>query len=539
MIAIGCAITRDDVYESCALPGIELAREADTELIALRILRLRLPELQPPPEEARKLARERDDFEGVVIVHQDAEIVDPDFLPKVREAFSDPEVALVGCAGALDVRSIAWWEGSVTWASFTHRFEEYGGGEIPALTWYPEKVPVYAETGEVDAIDGFVIGFSPWAVENLRFDESIGGALHGYDFDICMQARSAGKKVVTSDLHVVHHHSLVLISGIDAWIDAHIKLAEKWHEHLPVTSLDWRRRARLAEAEVSAVRLAHGSGELIWERRMEVVEDELDRIKNSLSWRVTRPLRMIARLMRGGKPKGVKVAEPQALPPRLVGANGRHQSSVGRNRRGPLALCPCARATRTWSSATSCAHCRPASPGSARPWPPMRGSPLANAANDASSEPAWISSCSVVRLCWVSDAFAAHLLYRLRTTLKRRRVPLLPAILHRFSMILSQVAIGDPVLMHPGVYLMHGQVVLDGIIEIGPGAVIGPWVTIGLRAENVLGPSLDQDVTVGTGAKIIGPLTVGAGANIGAGAIVVGDVEPGSTVVGSPARAVR
>ncbi len=145
----------------------------------------------------------------------------------------------------------------------------------------------------------------------------------------------------------------------------------------------------------------------------------------------------------------------------------------------------------------------------------------------------------VIRLCWVSDAFAAHLLYRLRTTLKRRRVPFLPAILHRLSMILSQVAIGDPVLMHPGVYLMHGQVVLDGIIEIGPGAVIGPWVTIGLRAENVLGPSLDQDVTVGTGAKIIGPVTIGAGANIGAGAIVVGDVEPGSTVVGSPARPVR
>ena len=36
---------------------------------------------------------------------------------------------------------------------------------------------------------------SPWAVRELRFDESL-GKLHGYDFDICMQARAAGKKVV-------------------------------------------------------------------------------------------------------------------------------------------------------------------------------------------------------------------------------------------------------------------------------------------------------------------------------------------------------
>ena len=150
-----------------------------------------------------------------MIVHQDAEIVDPDFLAKIREALSDPDVALVGCAGAVDVRSIAWWEGSVTWASFTHRFDEYGGGDIPALSWIPEQIPVYAETGEVDTIDGFVIAFSPWAIENLRFDETIGGVLHGYDFDICMQARAAGKKVVTADLRVIHHHSLVLISSVD------------------------------------------------------------------------------------------------------------------------------------------------------------------------------------------------------------------------------------------------------------------------------------------------------------------------------------
>ena len=64
---------------------------------------------------------DRDDLEALVLLHQDAEIVDPDFCAKVRQALADPEVAIVGCAGAIGVRSIAWWEGSVTWAGFTHR----------------------------------------------------------------------------------------------------------------------------------------------------------------------------------------------------------------------------------------------------------------------------------------------------------------------------------------------------------------------------------------------------------------------------------
>ena len=63
-------------------------------------------------------------------------------------------------------------------------------------------------------------------------------------------------------------------------------------------------------------------------------------------------------------------------------------------------------------------------------------------------------------------------------------------------------------------------------------------MTIGLRAGDVRGPTIEADVSIGTGAKLIGPVRVGAGATIGANAVVVDDVPAGATVVGVPARAV-
>jgi serine O-acetyltransferase len=145
----------------------------------------------------------------------------------------------------------------------------------------------------------------------------------------------------------------------------------------------------------------------------------------------------------------------------------------------------------------------------------------------------------IVRLAWVSDAFLAQALYRLKARLQALGVPVLPRLAHRLAMALAQVSIGDPVVVQPGVYIVHGQVVADGLVEIESGAVLFPWVTIGLRAGDVQGAVIERDVSVGTGAKVIGPVRVGAGARIGANAVVVDDVAPGVTVVGAPARPVQ
>jgi hypothetical protein len=297
MIAFGCSITAPDVYARAAEPGFRLAAEPDSEIVAnaaagslFRSYNLILD-----------MVAERQDLEALVLVHQDAEIVDRGFCAKVREALKDPDVGVVGCVGAIDVRNIAWWEGSVTWASFTHRYGEHGGGEVPSLTWLERDRPGFARTGVVDTLDGFVLALSPWAVRNLRFDEGLGSQIHGYDLDFCLQIREAGKKVVTADLKVVHHHSLELVTDTDVWINAHIKMAEKWEGRMPRIGLpnwgagadDWKQRARQAEAEAGATRLERVSTQLQAEARERQLEAQLDEVLNSTSWRLTKPLRWL------------------------------------------------------------------------------------------------------------------------------------------------------------------------------------------------------------------------------------------------------
>jgi serine O-acetyltransferase len=141
-----------------------------------------------------------------------------------------------------------------------------------------------------------------------------------------------------------------------------------------------------------------------------------------------------------------------------------------------------------------------------------------------------------VRLAVVSDAFLGQALYRLKARLQALGVPLAPRIAHRLAMMVAQVSIGDPVVVHPGLYVLHGQIVVDGLVEIHPGVTIAPFVTIGLKAGNPQGATIERDVSIGTGAKIIGPVRIGAGAVVGANAVVVDDVPPGVTVVGAPAR---
>jgi hypothetical protein len=291
MIAFGTAITKPEVFRRCAKPGIELAAEPDSVVYDLPSIGSIFQSYNAVIDKAA----ERDDLEALVLVHQDAEIVDAEFCRKVRETLEDPDVGLIGCVGAIGVRSIAWWEGSVATASFLHRYEEEGGGELPAFSWAWSDAPPYARTGEVDTLDGFLLVLSPWTVQNVRFDESL-GQLHGYDFDFCLQVRRAGRKVVTADFRAIHTHPLEPFNEPEGWVTAHVKVAEKWDGRLPgvgTAAGSWEQRARRAEAEHDAAILIEYSKALDTQARKRVIEDALSASTESISWRVTKPLRRL------------------------------------------------------------------------------------------------------------------------------------------------------------------------------------------------------------------------------------------------------
>ena len=129
-------------------------------------------------------------------------------------------------------------------------------------------------------------------------------------------------------------------------------------------------------------------------------------------------------------------------------------------------------------------------------------------------------------------------LYRVKRRLRRWHVPVLPAVCDRLAIVLWDVNIGDHTEIGPGLYLPHGNVVIDGMVRIGRHCVIAPWVTIGVNGS-VAGPTIGDNVFIGTGAKLLGRIRVGNNVRVGANAVVLDDVPDGATVVGVPARVVK
>ncbi len=291
MIAFGCSITKPDQFRRCAEPGIRRAADGDS-------VRYALPAVGSIARSYNALldrAIERADLEALVLVHQDAEIVDADLCAKVRAALRDPDVALVGCAGALDVRSIAWWEGSVTLASFINRYEDHGGGDLASFSWSREDAPPWTQTGEVETLDGFVLVLSPWAVRSVRFDESL-SRFHGYDLDYCLQVREAGRKVITADFRAIHHRQIEMLPDPEEWIEAHIAVAEKWDGRMPRVGTapgSWRQRALRAEADRDAAGALAHTKVVELEAHARELRRGIAETRGSLSWRLSAPLRRL------------------------------------------------------------------------------------------------------------------------------------------------------------------------------------------------------------------------------------------------------
>lgn len=135
----------------------------------------------------------------------------------------------------------------------------------------------------------------------------------------------------------------------------------------------------------------------------------------------------------------------------------------------------------------------------------------------------------------------AILFHRLAHRLYRRGMPFLPRLISQFGRFLTGVEIHPGATIGRGFFIDHGMgVVIGETTEIGDWVMLYQGVTLGGtgKQKGKRHPTIEDNVIVGVGASVLGAITVGEGARVGGGAVVVKDVPPHSTAVGVPARIV-
>lgn len=146
----------------------------------------------------------------------------------------------------------------------------------------------------------------------------------------------------------------------------------------------------------------------------------------------------------------------------------------------------------------------------------------------------WPSVLKVV----FTDGTLAMILYRLMQWSRRYRLTPLEVLLNRSNSIFCNCIIGRGAEFGPEFVLIHATgIVINGSVRGGSRVFLEHQVTIG--AERRQAPVLGSNVFIGAGAKIVGAVSIGNGAKVGANAVVVDDVPAWATVVGVPARVVR
>ena len=136
----------------------------------------------------------------------------------------------------------------------------------------------------------------------------------------------------------------------------------------------------------------------------------------------------------------------------------------------------------------------------------------------------------------------ALLSHRIAHALLSSEVPLLPRTIALFSRALTGIEIHPAASIGKGLFIDHGSgVVIGETAEIGDDVTLYQGVTLGGTgfATGKRHPTVQDNVTIGSGAKLLGPITIGHGAKIGANSVVITDVPPNSTVVGNPGHPVR
>jgi serine O-acetyltransferase len=136
----------------------------------------------------------------------------------------------------------------------------------------------------------------------------------------------------------------------------------------------------------------------------------------------------------------------------------------------------------------------------------------------------------------------ALLAHRVAHALCEAGAPLAPRAIAYASRAVTGVEIHPAARVGGDFFIDHGSgVVIGETAEIGERVTLYQGVTLGGTgfARGKRHPTVEDDVTIGSGAKLLGPVTVGHGAKVGANTVVVKDVPPNATVVGNPGHPVR
>ena len=151
---------------------------------------------------------------------------------------------------------------------------------------------------------------------------------------------------------------------------------------------------------------------------------------------------------------------------------------------------------------------------------------------------------------WLAyPGFHAILIHRGAHRLWDRNWRLMARVLANIARLLSGVEIHPAARIGTGFFIDHGTgVVIGETSEIGDDVTLYHAVTLGgiapaidaaRQANTKRHPTLEDGVIVGSGAQVLGPITLGKNSRVGANAVVLRDVPPGATVVGNPARVAR
>ncbi len=149
---------------------------------------------------------------------------------------------------------------------------------------------------------------------------------------------------------------------------------------------------------------------------------------------------------------------------------------------------------------------------------------------------------NIVEVLLAYSGLHAIILYRVAHRLDRVHIPVLPRLLMTITRILTGIEIHPSATIGRGLFIDHGTgVVIGETAVIGDNVTLFQGVTLGGTGKDrgKRHPTLGNNVVIGAGAKVLGNITIGHDAMVGANAVVIRDVPDYSTVVGVPGRITR